>query len=94
MADLIPHLKKDAIVPIKVGTGFVERLSQVVFYIASTVDKKELSSPEKEPQPEWVKAVVTIQSLIKEVFDKADKLGMVEYKELKQDDLPSAPSLQ
>lgn len=96
MSDLVPHLKKDAIVSIKIGTGFVERLSQVLFYITSTVDKKELKNPpEKEPHPEWVKSVITIQSLMKEVFNEAEKLGMVEYKELsKLDGLPSDPSPQ
>lgn len=78
----LKFLKNDAIVKIDVGSGFVQRIQQILMFILKdvsqekieeyrqmVVDKKELTEP-------WMEHVTTISVLLKEIEDKADAQGL------------------
>lgn len=96
--DLIPHLNKDAIVSVQLGTGFVQQLAGIIPVLIEGKSQKELASIEKliqdkQPLAPWMASIATIQVLIKTVFEEAEKIGMVEYKPLKESlgEVMSAP---
>ena len=87
--DLIPHLNKDAIVSVQLGTGFVQQLAAIIPILIEGKSQEELASIEKliqdkQPLAPWMASIATIQVLIKTVFEEAEKVGMVQYKPLKE----------
>lgn len=103
--DLAPYLKKDAIVTIKIGTGFLQQIGAIIPILLEGKSQEDVAKIEKliqdkqELEP-WMGAIATIQVLIRTVFEEADKEGMVEYramedmlKESLQEDgiIPSTP---
>lgn len=106
--DLVPYLKKDAIVTIKIGTGFLEQIGSIIPILLEGKSQEDVAKIEKliqdkqELEP-WMGAIGTIQVLIRTVFEEADKEGFVEYKPLEDfvkenmfnsDNLPSDQSPQ
>jgi hypothetical protein len=99
--NLAPYLKKDAIVSIKLGTGFVQQIGAIIPILLEgksqdDVAKIEKLIQDKQPLEPWMAAIANIQVLIRTVFEEADKEGMVEYrsveemlKESLQDELPT-----
>lgn len=83
--DLTPYLKKDAIVPIKIGTGFLQQIGAIIPILLENKSQEDVAKIEKliqdkqELEP-WMSAIATIQILVKTVFEEADKEGMVEYR--------------
>lgn len=106
--DLAPYLKKDAIVSIKIGTGFLEQMAAIIPILLDGKSQEDVSKIEKlvqdkQPLEPWMSAIGTIQVLIRTVFEEADKEGFVEYKPLEDfvkenmfnsDNLPSDQSPQ
>jgi hypothetical protein len=99
---LIPHLKKDALVPVTFGTGFVQQLGIVLSTILenkSDEDLKKLEKLVKEDQPldNWMISIAVMQTLIKTIYAEAEKLKMVEFKSVEsslQESLSSDQSLE
>jgi len=102
--NLAPYLKKDAIVSIKLGTGFVQQIGAIIPILLEgksqdDVAKIEKLIQDKQPLEPWMAAIANIQVLIRTVFEEADKEGMVEYrsveemlKESLQNELPTMDS--
>ena len=104
---LAPFLKKDAIVNIKIGTGYLQQVAGIISFLVEGKTQEDLKNIEEkiknktELEP-WMAAVATLQVLIRTVFEEADKEGLVEYKNLEEslkedlsaitDNLPSEQS--
>lgn len=92
--NLVPHLKKDAVVSVNIGTGYITQLSAVIHHIlANKTDKdvqraQELINQNKPLEP-WMQSIQTLQLLIQEIFKQGEKQGMVEYRPITPDSLPS-----
>lgn len=105
--DLIPFLKKDAIVTIKIGTGFLQQIGGIIPILLEGKTQEDVAkietliSEKKELEP-WMSAVATLQVLIRTTFEEADKEGLVEFRPydesfvdiIKQDNSPSDQSAE
>jgi hypothetical protein len=83
--DMMPYLKKEAIVNVKLGTGFVQQLGAIIPILIEGKTQEDVSKIEqlikdKQPLEPWMGAIATIQVLIRTVFEEADKEGMVDYR--------------
>lgn len=83
--DLVPYLKKDAIVTIKIGTGFLEQIGSIIPILLENKSQEDVGKIEKLIQDKqqlepWMGAIATLQVLIRTVFEEADKEGMIEYR--------------
>jgi len=83
--DLVPYLKKDAIVTIKIGTGFLEQIGSIIPILLENKSQEDVAKIEKLIQDKqqlepWMGAIATLQVLIRTVFEEADKEGMIEYR--------------
>ena len=64
--NLIPYLKKDAIVPIKIGTGFLQQLSGIIPILLEGKTQEDVAKIEslindkKELEP-WMSGIATLQ---------------------------------
>lgn len=81
----IPFLKKDAIVPIEIGTGFLQQIAAVIPILLENksqadVTKIEQLIKDKQSLEPWMSGVASIQILVKTVFEKAYEMGLVEFK--------------
>jgi hypothetical protein len=94
--ELIPHLKKDAIVPVNIGTGFVQQLGITMAALAEGKTEQDMEhvqkliDEKKELEP-WMIGLITIQTLIKTVYEEGEKLGLVEHKSVDSSLLESLP---
>ncbi len=84
---LVPFLKKDAIVPIKIGTGFVQQLGLVMTTLTENKSQKDLEEIQKRLEKQeklepWMLSLATIQTLIRTIYEEGEKLGMVEHRPL------------
>lgn len=85
--DLAPYLKKDAIVSIKIGTGFLEQVGAIIPVLLEGKSQEDVAKIEKliqdkQPLEPWMAAIATIQVLIRTAFEEADKEGFVEYRSI------------
>jgi hypothetical protein len=97
---LAPFLKKDAIVTIKIGTGYLQQIASIITLLVEGKTQEDLKNIEekiknKEELEPWMAAIATLQVLIRTVFEEADKEGLVEYKNLEESlkedlDIPSS----
>lgn len=95
MENQIPFLKADAVVPVEIGTGFVQRIQQVLHYLIPTRSEEEIKDLEdrlknNKPLEEWMQPFLTITTLLNSIEKTAEKLGMIEYRPI-QEIIPSAP---
>lgn len=86
---LMPFLKKDAIVNIKIGTGFLQQLSSCITVILQDKSEEDLKTFQEKVESSkelelWMSAVIAVQTLIRAVFEEADKNEMVEYKSIEE----------
>ena len=84
---LAPFLKKDAIVSIKIGTGYLQQIASIITFLVEGKTQEDLKNIEekiknKEELEPWMAAIATLQVLIRTVFEEADKEGLVEYKNI------------
>lgn len=84
--DKIKMIKKDAVVDIKIGAGFLQKIQKIMFYIAAQLTPEQVEQFKKEAESfkegsefseEWMDHLTTISILIKEVEKEADKQGFV-----------------
>ena len=77
----ITLIKKDAIVKIEIGTGFLQRLQKLMLDMASEITPEQLEeykklSENKQPFTEdWKEHLTTITILLKEIEQKAIEQG-------------------
>jgi hypothetical protein len=82
---LAPFLKKDAIVEIKISTGYLEQVGAIIPLLLEGRTQEDVSQienliKEKKPLEPWMAAIATLQVLIRTVFEEGDKQGFVEYR--------------
>jgi hypothetical protein len=83
----IPFLKKDAVIPIEVGTGFVEKLNELFYYLikdksADDVERFKSVYENKEVPEDWMKALEPVNTLLVNIYKKAEELGFIEMKSI------------
>jgi hypothetical protein len=78
----LKFLKTDAIVNIGIGSGFVQRIQQIVMYIIKDVPKdkleeyKQLIKEGKEMNEPWMEHLTTLSVLLREIEVKADEQNL------------------
>ena len=94
MEPKIKMIKHDAVIKIEIGTAFVKKIQQLLFFIANDKTKEQLEEyrklvEEKKDLPEeWMQHLYTISILISEVETQADKQGFT-YDIDKVEDIPT-----
>lgn len=77
-------IKKDAVIDLKIGTGFIQKLQKVLMHVASGLTpeqleqyKKEASTitPGEEFSEDWMETLTTISLVIREIENEAEKQG-------------------
>lgn len=81
---VIKMIKKDAVINIKIGTGFLQKLQKIMFYIISELKPEDLERYKTEAQnlkqgdefsEDWMEHLTSISLLIKEIESEAEKQG-------------------
>ncbi len=89
--DKVKMIKKDAKINIEIGTGFLQKLQKVMFYIISNVTEEDIKRYAEESKAytsavgfseEWMEHITTISVLIKELEEKAESQGAVYEKNI------------
>jgi hypothetical protein len=82
--DKIKMIKKDAVIDLKVGTGFIQKLQKVLMQVAADLTPEQLEQYKKEAvsvsngedfTEDWMDTLTTISLLIREIETEADKQG-------------------
>lgn len=86
---LAPFLKKDAIVDIKISTGYLEQVGAIIPVLLDGRTQEDVAQietliKEKKPLEPWMAAIATLQVLIRTVFEEGDKQGFVEYRDAQE----------
>ena len=72
-------IKKDAVINIGIGTGFLQNLQQLLFYVAKDISTEQLEEYKKQAEAkqefteDWMSHLTTISVLIKEIEKKAEE---------------------
>jgi hypothetical protein len=75
----IKMIKKDAVINIGIGTGFLQNLQQLLFYVAKDISTEQLEEYKKQAEAkqefteDWMSHLTTISVLIKEIEKKAEE---------------------
>jgi hypothetical protein len=85
---MLPHIKQDAIVEVKIGTAFINRLHTMMHYLVEgheeDVKLLEAKKGSEETLTLWENAVVTTTMLLQEILRVAQENDQVEYRSLKE----------
>lgn len=78
----IKKIKKDAIVKVNLGTGFIQKLQELLMFIANQHTTDELVEfrdivSKKETLKDWMEHLTTISVLIREFETKAQEQGFI-----------------
>lgn len=83
--DKITMIKKDAVVDIKIGSGFLKKLQELLMHVTKDISKediaryneevKKVTSVSYEFSEEWMNSVTTISFLIKNIEQSAVDQG-------------------
>jgi hypothetical protein len=79
--DTIKMIKPEAIIDIKIGTGFLQQIQHVLMFLAKDLKPEELEQYKKEAEEkipftqEWMSHITTISVLLKEIETKAEEQG-------------------
>jgi hypothetical protein len=89
----IPHLKATAIIAVQIGTGFVQRLQELMIFLMEGREEEikalETKKPGEDMTP-WENSVVTVTMLLQDIMKNAKDTDQLEYKSLSSM-LPSSP---
>jgi hypothetical protein len=78
----LKFLKNDAIVKIQLGSGFIQRVQQIVVYILQDISEekineyKQLLIDKKDVTEPWMEHVTTLSVLLREIEERADEQGL------------------
>lgn len=89
----IPHLKPDAIIPLELGTGFVQRLQELMQFLMEGREEEIKALETKKPGEDltpWEGSVVTVTMILQEVMKVAKESNQLEYLPLSSM-LPNSP---
>jgi hypothetical protein len=82
--DKMKMIKKDAVIDIKIGTGFFQKLQKLLLNVASDLTPEQLEKYRKEAvaavssddfSEDWMNNLTTISVLLKEIEVEAEKQG-------------------
>lgn len=82
----VKMIKKDAVVDIKIGAGFLQKIQKIMFYIAAELTPEQVEQYKTEAEnfkegsefsEDWMDHLTTISILIKEVEARADEQGHI-----------------
>jgi hypothetical protein len=79
--DKIKMIKPDAIIDIKIGTGFLQQIQHLLIFLAKDLKPEQLEQYKKEAEEkipfteEWMTHITTISILLKEIEEKAELQG-------------------
>ena len=83
--DKIKMIKKDAIVDVRIGTGFIQKLQQLLMHIASELTPEQLEQYKQESanfkdishefSEPWMNSLTTISILLRDIETEANKQG-------------------
>lgn len=83
---MIPHIKKDAIIEVKMGAAFISRIQYTLNYLMEGHGEELKALEAKQGKEEnltlWENAVVTMSMLLQEVLKIAQENNQVEFKSL------------
>ena len=91
MSEMIKLLKKDALIPINVGTGFFQKLTSVMISLIEQQTEEEINTfrvllDEKKDLPEpWMENIQTMIVLLSELEKSADDNGLMYEKSIDED---------
>lgn len=78
-------IKKDAVIDIKIGTGFIQKLQQLLMHITSELTPEEIEKYKQEAatikdishefSEPWMNSLTTISILLRDIETEADKQG-------------------
>lgn len=77
----VKMIKKDAVIKIGIGTGFLQNLQKILFYIASDLTKEQLEEYKRQAEAreefteDWMTHLTTISILIRELEKAAEEQG-------------------
>jgi hypothetical protein len=77
----IKLIKPDAIIDIKIGTGFLQQIQHVLMFLAKDLTTEQLTQYKKEAEEkvpfseEWMTHITTVSILLKEIETKAEEQG-------------------
>ena len=77
----VKMIKKDAIISIQIGTGFLQKLQKMLMFVTLDVTKEdldlytEITKEGKEFTEDWMEHLTTLSVLIKEIETKAEEQG-------------------
>ena len=77
----IKVIKPEAVIDIKIGTGFLQRIQHVLIFLAKDLSPEQLAQYKKEADEkipfteEWMEHVTTLSTLLKELEINADTQG-------------------
>lgn len=84
---MIPHIKQNAIIDIKLGTAYINRLHMMMQYLVEgheeDVKKLEERKGDESNLTPWENAVITITMLLQEILKVAGENNQIEYISLK-----------
>ena len=81
-------IKPDAIVDVKIGTGFLQQIQHLLIFLAKDLKPEQLEQYKKEAEEkipfteEWMSHVTTVSILLKEIEEKADLQGFLYEEEV------------
>lgn len=79
--DKIKMIKPDAIIDIKIGTGFLQKLQNLTIYLTKDLSTEQLEAYKTEAEAnkgfseDWMNHVTTMSVLLKELETNADTQG-------------------
>jgi hypothetical protein len=83
----IPVLKKDTMVPIELGTGYIKRLYELSMFLVADKTPEQLEAlntamQQDAPESElWMKHYITVISLLKGIEETAIAKNLVDYRD-------------
>lgn len=85
--ETVPTFKKDAVIPIEIGTAFIKRLYDLLIYISKDKSQDELDELDKAMQAStvnepWMVQYMTVAALIHHIETTAQQKGLVEQTDI------------
>ena len=85
----IPVLRKDALVPLQLGTGYIKRLYELSMFIIADKSSEQMDAlhaalkqgAEAVDQEPWMKHYMTVMSLLQAAEENAITHNLVDYKD-------------
>ena len=84
--DKIKMIKKDAVIQVGIGTGFLQQIQKVVLFLVKDIKQEQLEDYKKQAElkskdnsyeftEEWMTAFTTLSILLRDIEQKADEQG-------------------